>query len=53
MFWIYFAQENNRPVMGFSKDISRFTDNLDAFEAAHRHCFVWKHGGQLKVWDIL
>ena len=48
-FLIWFDRNDGDSAMTLYGETNKFAVNLGAFNSAHRHCFLWKNQGQLKV----
>ena len=48
-FLVSLYRLNGQGVMGLVGETAQFTQSLEAFDSAHRHCFVWKKNDNLKV----
>ena len=48
-FLVRLYKLNGHGVMDLFGETANFTKSLEAFDSAHRHCFVWKKNDNLKV----
>ena len=48
-FVVRLYKSNGHEMMDLTYESAKFTQNLEAVDSAHRHCFVWKKNDNLKV----